>query len=421
MGSSDTDTNSSSDEESSRESVAASAGPVVQQQSSQSQPVPAKPEAVVPRAAASGTNVCEEVVGLVGQAIEKASEQAHSYVTTPTKTHKKEYDKFLKQCGTKKFPMALANDFMEDKVNLFNTWLECGGDLQKVATLAVSKKVSKETAAKRQSLPFKKRDLLLKYTPEQVAEIMTWCRKHNSWEPDPIFPDNEEENYYTIYQGAAFEKTKVSAEVMSVEATQDLDAEMTEAMVGKDGPLGPNTTATFDGAMSNVNVAALMQESTSAVEAAAKAQTEARKKTEKEAKDKEKEEKKRQKAAELEAAGLLTQDTFREQCFSLIEKVKKDWTAGNAFAISLENHESRDTVGLLIQHVNFMESTLKGLHKLLQADCKDMFKLAHIQELLEPKFAWFDSRKKTYALMETELNGSKKAKKERKEPKEPRT
>ena len=62
----------------------------------------------------------------------------------------------------KKFPANLANCFLSNKVDLFNEWLNAGGDWDKVS-LSYERRIAERKKFKKQRKGMKPRDIIALY------------------------------------------------------------------------------------------------------------------------------------------------------------------------------------------------------------------------------------------------------------------
>lgn len=159
-----------------------------------------------------------------------------SYVSNPEPqanpgvSHKKEWDKFNRQClDRKKFPIAMAQHVLKNKNDVFAEWIAAGGEWEKVS-MVFERKVSDVRQVKNSRGGMKRRDILLKYPKESLGyatsvsvffvcstrpnpnkqtndptvrfpaqprkgeDLMKRLREKGMWEWDEDFPKDEEES-----------------------------------------------------------------------------------------------------------------------------------------------------------------------------------------------------------------------------------
>lgn len=68
----------------------------------------------------------------------------------------------------KKFPSNLANSFLSNKVDLFNEWLNAGGDWEKVS-LSYERKMAERRKVKKQRKGMKARDIIAAYGEKSLG------------------------------------------------------------------------------------------------------------------------------------------------------------------------------------------------------------------------------------------------------------
>ena len=68
----------------------------------------------------------------------------------------------------KKFPSNLANSFLSNKVDLFNEWLNAGGDWEKVS-LSYERKTAERRKVKKQRKGMKARDIIAAYGEKSLG------------------------------------------------------------------------------------------------------------------------------------------------------------------------------------------------------------------------------------------------------------
>jgi len=71
-----------------------------------------------------------------------------------------------------KFPVALAGHCLQNKVDLFNEWLQAGGDWSKVE-LNYQRKVTSSREFKKGRKGMKPRQILATYGEENLGEVKT--------------------------------------------------------------------------------------------------------------------------------------------------------------------------------------------------------------------------------------------------------
>ena len=92
-------------------------------------------------------------------------------------SNKAEWDKFSRQCLDKrKFPAELATHFLQSKVCLFNEWLSCGGDWNKVV-LNYERKVEDKRKFKKQRKGMKARDIIAAYGETSLDDCLYWVQQ----------------------------------------------------------------------------------------------------------------------------------------------------------------------------------------------------------------------------------------------------
>ena len=146
----------------------------------------------------------------------------------------------------KKWPVTLAPELKSDKQSLFETWLACNRDLEKLVEVVIKKRASKETENDNEWQFRKKRDILPMYggNAEKVDKV---C-KYIIWIPDEALPDDVEERWYRVRVKVAHNRREKTEESFGVEGRASVDDRIAQHLMGEGGALGDNISVNLMGA-----------------------------------------------------------------------------------------------------------------------------------------------------------------------------
>jgi hypothetical protein len=113
-------------------------------------------------------------------------------------TNKKEYDTFCRQIRSSgKFPVSLSDYCQTNRLDLFNVWLDNGGDWD-ATKVQVERTQSQKNSTVNGWRAVQGKELRPKYTPEKFAQLVASRRAAGLFYKDDDFPDDEDDAYLTL-------------------------------------------------------------------------------------------------------------------------------------------------------------------------------------------------------------------------------
>ena len=108
-------------------------------------------------------------------------------------THKKEWDRFARQCANKSvFPVTLAGAYKRSKTDLFAAWLDAGMSWEKTEVL-IQRRQDSKNLARRQMTGIQAKTLKEKLGEEKANRIITLRKDQGLYYQDDDFPDDPED------------------------------------------------------------------------------------------------------------------------------------------------------------------------------------------------------------------------------------
>lgn len=108
-------------------------------------------------------------------------------------TNKREWDKFCRQAGCRsKFPVALSDHFVNNKLDLFNLWLDNGQSWEK-CVVEVQRKAELEHQAVRGWEAVQGKELRKRYTEEKFDALIKSRKEAGLWYECEDFPDDPDD------------------------------------------------------------------------------------------------------------------------------------------------------------------------------------------------------------------------------------
>ena len=154
---------------------------------------------------------------------EQGSEKANSA------SHNVEWKRFDRWSKNKKaFPVALGPHLKKDKTNLFQQWLDCKGDGQKLV-LQLERGAKRETEGKTVYAWKKMRHS--GYPEEKQKVLGKQFDDMGSFRNDPHFPTDEEERFYWLLDESSFASSDKAWETSTVRG--DLNVDNPEDLIGE--------------------------------------------------------------------------------------------------------------------------------------------------------------------------------------------
>lgn len=145
----------------------------------------------------------------------------------------------------KKWPIQLAPEIKSDKQGLFELWLSCNRDLDKLQEVIIEKRIEKETENDSEWQFRKKRDILPMYggCPDKVAKVVNGAHSI----PDEALPDDEEERWYRVRVKVAYSRRDRTLESFAVRGTASVDDAVAQHLMGEGGALGDGLSVQMQG------------------------------------------------------------------------------------------------------------------------------------------------------------------------------
>ena len=108
-------------------------------------------------------------------------------------THKKEWDRFARQCANKSvFPVTLAGAYKRPKTDLFAAWLDSGMSWERTEVL-IQRRQDSKNLARRQMTGIQAKTLKEKLGEEKANRIITLRKDQGLYYQDDDFPDDPED------------------------------------------------------------------------------------------------------------------------------------------------------------------------------------------------------------------------------------
>ena len=137
-------------------------------------------------------------------------------------------------------PESLRKNSRKKKQSLFDMWMRNQQCLKKCAAEWDRVRENEETAESK-FMPFKKRELLIKYAKEKVEIIIAECKAENNYTVDPLFPADEEEHFWSVYVGKSYSSAEKKRDSAAVKTQADCDEKLRNALCGDGQILGTDT------------------------------------------------------------------------------------------------------------------------------------------------------------------------------------
>lgn len=108
-------------------------------------------------------------------------------------TNKLEWDKFMRQTSSRKFPLALSDYLQSNRSDLFNLWVDSNQDWRKVE-LKVQRSVENENTATKGWEAVQGKVLREKFTEEKYQKLINARKASNLWYEDDDFPGDDDDS-----------------------------------------------------------------------------------------------------------------------------------------------------------------------------------------------------------------------------------
>ena len=318
----------------------------------------------------------------------------------PATDHALEYRTFIREVRRRdKFPIALAQNFRNNKVDLFHVWRKNGQDWGKV-TMVVKRRAAKVTEALGKKQLVKVRTLVLQGMPQKKAEDLRDRKKAAGLGCfDPEFPDDMDE--YQFWTTVEVSRSNVNRAEESMEAAgvKTLNDDEAEELLGEDGILGagmqvaaPGVTdknaASFAEGMANL----LTNEGSGTVKLIKPPKAPAE-------------------AQPVEDA--TAKDIAKAKC----EEIAKEMKDAQQFDLVMTSHDiDQSTAKGMRHHAEFMSQKYKELTALIIADAEPEEYMKHMEEI-EKRQDWFEDKSRLAKKVVAHVRSSASAKPKAAKPK----
>ena len=275
-------------------------------------------------------------------------------------TNKRAYDRFIKKVSARKnMKFGLSGPFLDDKLEMFNTWLEAGEDFAKCALIYERKKIQRDRS--RQKLVAKKRREIEKAYPGKMhiaKKIIEEAQAKGNWIPDPAAPNDEEERLYWVLDEISYTKDQLLEDVLGVTGSAALD-DSSGLMGGDDNifTVGIETAGCED-----------LHSAFASGHASGKPQP-----------------KPKPKAKPKEAEEVSGEDDPMEEAQAAVNKIIDESSEARGLKVKCQQLDFSDQICQRLQaHADFMEKAYEGLQKLLLKDkCEDRKRYAKVLEIIK--------------------------------------
>ncbi|CAL1130603.1 unnamed protein product [Cladocopium goreaui] len=148
-------------------------------------------------------------------------------------TNKKEYDTFCRQIRSSgKFPVSLSDYCQTNRLDLFNVWLDNGGDWD-ATKVQVERTQSQKNSTVNGWRAVQGKELRPKYTPEKFAQLVASRRAAGLFYKDDDFPDDEDECWFFMRSVQEVKQKTETAEKMRLKASKEVNADLRSFCLGQ--------------------------------------------------------------------------------------------------------------------------------------------------------------------------------------------
>ncbi|CAK9040577.1 unnamed protein product [Durusdinium trenchii] len=161
-------------------------------------------------------------------------------------TNKRDWDKFCRQASCRsKFPVALSEHFVNNKLDLFNLWLDNNKSWEK-CKVEVERRAELEHQSVRGWEAVQGKDLKKRYTEEKYEALVKSRKAAGLWYQCDDFPDDPDECWYFMRSAQKFKRIDKTKEGMALRAEASVDDEARALLTGEHGPLQAGALPSVD-------------------------------------------------------------------------------------------------------------------------------------------------------------------------------
>lgn len=277
-------------------------------------------------------------------AVVAASSAAATQVVRNSVTNKTEWDTFNRAIKNRKtFPAEMSSYVLKNKNEVFNAWLDAGGQWDECKVI-IERKQKSSVEGLSGWVAMKGKDIAASYGDTKAKVIFDSRKASGLTYPDEDFPDDDMERWYYMRKGKELTKREITEEEAKLSGTSNVDGKMLHALIDES-----------EGIFKAGQVPTLQAASTAGQKALVDAMGEGGAKAVPKAKAKPK---------ETEGAEVARPKTIEERAVDLVAELLSESSAARKKSMSLGSvNYAGELSAQLLKHAETLEKHYKVLQK----------------------------------------------------------
>ena len=163
-------------------------------------------------------------------AVVAASSNAATEMVRNSVTNETEWDTFNRAIRNRKtFPAEMSSYVLKNKNEVFNAWLDAGGEWDECKVI-IERKQKSSVEGLSGWVAVKGKDIAASYGDTKAQVVFASCKASGLTYPDEDFPDDDLERWYYMRKGKELTKREITEEQATLSGTSKVDNKMLLAL-----------------------------------------------------------------------------------------------------------------------------------------------------------------------------------------------